>query len=386
MTQPLRIAYIENIRLPTEKAHGYQIMKTCEALAKSGVDVSLAVTDRETTTAEQDPFAYYGIQTAFPVRRLRVRDMLTHAPRWLWSIGFRINRWSFGRQVAAYVASLPASAVVYTRDPYIAAIARREHRDVAIELHVLPRASQIKRLSQARGFLSVTSWMTKQVQAILPQMRAVTLPDSVDIDVFDPRMSREQARAVLSIPQDRRVIVYGGKFTTMEQAKGLGMLDNAAAEIAETQNNVALYLVGGSASEFERAEHRPPSAATTCVPQVNRKTLALYYRAADVLAMPFPNTHHYAYEMSPLKMFEYMASKTPIVTSDLPSVRDVLDEQTSRLCAADDQEALTRALRDVLAMPQEQRDRMGAAAYQRVVDRYTWEKRAQEIIDFLRNV
>ena len=32
----MNILYLANVRLPTEKAHGAQIMKTCEALAAAG--------------------------------------------------------------------------------------------------------------------------------------------------------------------------------------------------------------------------------------------------------------------------------------------------------------------------------------------------------------
>jgi hypothetical protein len=39
----MKILYLADIRLPTEKAHGLQIMKTCEALAKQGVVVTLLV-------------------------------------------------------------------------------------------------------------------------------------------------------------------------------------------------------------------------------------------------------------------------------------------------------------------------------------------------------
>ncbi len=36
-----QLAYIANIRLPTEKAHGYQIMQMCHAFAHQQVDVTL---------------------------------------------------------------------------------------------------------------------------------------------------------------------------------------------------------------------------------------------------------------------------------------------------------------------------------------------------------
>ncbi len=37
----MKILYIANIRLPTEKAHGIQIMKMCEAFAHAGAEVEL---------------------------------------------------------------------------------------------------------------------------------------------------------------------------------------------------------------------------------------------------------------------------------------------------------------------------------------------------------
>jgi hypothetical protein len=39
--QELRVIYLANARLPTEKAHGYQICKMCEAFALNGAEVVL---------------------------------------------------------------------------------------------------------------------------------------------------------------------------------------------------------------------------------------------------------------------------------------------------------------------------------------------------------
>ena len=48
MTGP-RLIYIANIRLPTEKAHGLQIVQNCEAFADAGADVSLWAAARQNT-------------------------------------------------------------------------------------------------------------------------------------------------------------------------------------------------------------------------------------------------------------------------------------------------------------------------------------------------
>ena len=47
-----KVIYIANARLPTEKAHGYQIMKVYEAFAKNGRDVELLVPFRVQTNKQ----------------------------------------------------------------------------------------------------------------------------------------------------------------------------------------------------------------------------------------------------------------------------------------------------------------------------------------------
>ena len=68
-----------------------------------------------------------------------------------------------------------------------------------------------------------------------------------------------------------------------------------------------------------------------------------YLSASSVLLMPFPWTEHYAYYMSPLKMFEYMAMKRPIVASKLPSIEEVLRHKYNAiLCENDNPKDLSK--------------------------------------------
>ena len=63
----MKIVYLHSGRLPTEKAHGYQIMKMCEAFVSLGHEVLLLTAHRETLPGENDPFQYYGIRKIFSV-------------------------------------------------------------------------------------------------------------------------------------------------------------------------------------------------------------------------------------------------------------------------------------------------------------------------------
>ena len=85
--------------------------------------------------------------------------------------------------------------------------------------------------------------------------------------------------------------------------------------------------------------------------------------------------------MSPLKMFEYMASGNPIVSTDLPSIREVLDESTAYLFDPNNSNDVTKRISEVLERYDEAQIK-ATKATQRVRE-FTWERRADDIIAFI---
>src|SRR4030042_1972794 len=90
----MKLIYITNARIPTEKAHGLQIMKMCEAFAAfkiknqklkikdtiqnsklsddSGVQL---IIPRRINSIKQDPFEYYDVKKVFKVKRISCLDL-----------------------------------------------------------------------------------------------------------------------------------------------------------------------------------------------------------------------------------------------------------------------------------------------------------------------
>lgn len=83
---------------------------------------------------------------------------------------------------------------------------------------------------------------------------------------------------------------------------------------------------------------------------------------------------------SPLKLFEYMACGRAIVAPDQPNIREILDNgETGVLFDPAEAGAGWRAIRDLAADPA-RRERLGAAARHRLVQRdHTWEGNAARI-------
>ena len=103
-----------------------------------------------------------------------------------------------------------------------------------------------------------------------------------------------------------------------------------------------------------------------------------YLKAADVLVLPNSATEkissHYT---SPMKLFEYMASGTPIVASDLPSIREVLNWQNATLVRPDDPKDLARGIEAVLKN-KKWADKIAKKAKIDSVG-YDWSKRVKDI-------
>lgn len=82
---------------------------------------------------------------------------------------------------------------------------------------------------------------------------------------------------------------------------------------------------------------------------------------------------------SPLKMFEYMASGRVIISSDMPVLREILNENNSFLLPCDDVESWIQIIKNIennieLA-------RKIAKSAKEDVQNYTWTKRAKRIIE-----
>jgi glycosyltransferase involved in cell wall biosynthesis len=87
--------------------------------------------------------------------------------------------------------------------------------------------------------------------------------------------------------------------------------------------------------------------------------------------------------MSPLKIFECMAHAKPIVSSDLPVLREVLtDEVNALLCDPDDIESWVNAI-ERLRKDQDLRARLAERARLDFDTNYSWAKRADKIAALL---
>lgn len=379
----MKLIYLANIRLPTEKAHGIQIIKMCEAFASlPGVTVELVVPQRF-NPIKGDPFSYYRVKKNFTITRIPSLDLVSQG-----KIGFWVQATSFALLSFLYVLLLKGSHTVYSRDELPMYLLSFFKKDIFWETHTRKEFFFTTRvLSAARGVISITQglkdyYITKGVG----EKKIFVAPDGVDIRQFNTKKNKTELREYLRLPTDKKIIGYVGKYKTMGEPKGVDDLIVSFSQALSLSPDSFLLLVGINESEVgevKKVLQKVGVGEGSCkiVTHVRQQEAFLYMKASDVLVMNYPNIPHYALYMSPLKLFEYMASGVPIVTSDLPSVREILNEDNALIIKEWDSSSLSNGLLFLLENT-EFSAKIAEQAY-KDVQKHTWDTRAAAILSFV---
>ncbi|MBL8134591.1 MAG: glycosyltransferase, partial [Anaerolineae bacterium] len=388
----MRLLYIANIRLPTERAHGLQIVQNCEAFAAAGAEVRLWVA-RRFQTAElrgvSDPWTHYGVARTFQIRRLPCLDLLPLVPGradGLSKLVFAVQLATFA--LAACLGALFTRAnVYYSRDPLILLCLSlfKPRRRLVYEAHLLAQGRMgrwIERTVLRRVgtvFTTTRHLAVSLIERGAPAERTHPAHDGIRAARFAVPQTVTEARAALGYTPMAFVVGYVGRFQTLALDKGVGMLIAAAARV----EGVTVLLVGGpaeAAEEFSRqwAALGRSVAEFQYAGQVAPDDVPRYLYACDALAIPSPAGDWFAYHSSPMKLFEYMAAGRPILASDLPALREVIDERAAVLLPPQEVTAWAEALRRLRDDPG-LRASLAAEARARVMRAYTWEARARMI-------
>jgi len=403
----VKLIYPANARIPSEKAHPFQIVQMCEAFAANGAEVTLLYPNRRNPPAlrTDDIWAYYGVTRNFATERLPCLDVYPVAERlpgriaraWT-SFAALLATWTFTIALLARLARAH-DVLIYSRDPMplalIGALWPRRAKHLYFEVHTYPATAIglcIRRWLAKRigGFIVITNQLRQRYEAIgVPPNRIIVAHDGFRAARFALNGTRTEWRRKIGWPEDAFVIGYMGRFHTLGMDKGLSDLIEATIALAQDQDMrlIRLGLVGGPDEYVEeiRVQLREaglPAKTILYVGQVPAAEVPGYLRTFDVCTMPFPWTEHFAYYASPMKLFEYMASGNPIVATDLPSTAEIIrDGENGLLTPPSDVSALTaalRRLRDDSALA----TRLAERAAQDV-QHYTWDARAAAICKFM---
>ncbi|OGG61444.1 hypothetical protein A3I46_01230 [Candidatus Kaiserbacteria bacterium RIFCSPLOWO2_02_FULL_54_13] len=370
----MKIYYIANARMPSEKAYGIQLAKMCEAFIEQGIEVELCIP--RTLRSHLSLKEFYGLRVYVPTRTFLSFDWYDRG-----SVGFALSSLTFMASVCLYLLRHRGSALVYTidMDPYSFAPLALLGAPIAVEMHSPKIANVLTRLFFKRAnYIIATNPLTREkiasVFSLRPE-RFIVEPNGVDPSAFNVP-SKEDARKECALPAEANIALYVGRFYDW---KGMPVLQRAAVELKK--NGVLTYLIGGTQEEFERRTGGP-SVPLHFGGSVEHKSIVTWCAAADVLLILGTRANEFSYHYTaPMKLFEYMATGRPVVAANTPALRSLVSEEDVVFYAPDDPVDLARKVYAVCSSPEE--------STQAIMNRlqkareHLWSKRAARIGAFI---
>lgn len=370
-----QLIYITSARIPTEKANGYQIAKMCEEFANLGYKVSLIVPKRKNHIKE-NVCNYYKLQNNFRVSYLFCIDFLNISSH---AVVFFLLQVSFSLRAFIY-ALFNRESIFFTRDEFVALFISLINKKIIYEVHSLSEKNFIQKivLKKIKKIVTISEGLKKEIIIKgIDKNKILVAPDGVDLQTFENLPSKIEARKLLNLPINKKILMYTGHLYSW---KGVYTLVDSAKFL---EKNYEIILVGGTVEDIRKMKEYLQKNTLTNVTIAGHRPhekIPYYLAAADVLILP--NTakekisSHYT---SPIKLFEYMASGAPIMASDLPSIREILDEDSACFFQPDNPLSFTETINNL----NHDQVKLKAIRAKEKVKNYTWKKRAENIIKIL---
>ena len=250
---------------------------------------------------------------------------------------------------------------------------------VKLEKHGPSKSRSARRLRRlesrvyagADGLISVSRGAADLVaEDFAPTVPVRVVPNGVDLAEF-PRGPASRAG---------REVCYIGSIVPW---KNVDLLVAAMGRLPDA----TLTVVGGGRGDRDAkrlavvAREAGASDRVRLLGTLGPEAAKAYLYRARAAVIPLAGEGLFQQSTSPIKLFEYMASGTPVVASDLPALREILaDGVNALLVPPDDPEALAQGLGRILDDEALAR-RLADRAWQDV-RRYTWDARAGAIAAF----
>jgi glycosyltransferase involved in cell wall biosynthesis len=222
------------------------------------------------------------------------------------------------------------------------------------------------------------------ISAKLKRIYAENFPAIADRIVVAHDAADDPSPEILQRPHQAGFHV--GYVGHLYRGRGGDLIKSVAAALPE----FTFHIVGGTEGDRASLIATGPTSNLIVHGHKPHSRLAEFFPLFDVVLAPYQ--HQVAVSggggdisavMSPMKLFEYMSWGKPILCSDLPVLREIIEhERNGILLPPDDVCAWIAAIRD-LAENRRKRERLGAAARSDFLARHTWPDRARRVLEAL---
>ncbi|MFA9427879.1 glycosyltransferase family 4 protein [Natronorubrum sp. A-ect3] len=388
----MTIYYLSTADLPSKRAHSIQQMKMCDSFVESGEELEFICPSytlyKENHTSWSHISGFYDVKNEFNISKVRSFKPGGSLPARIFKKG--VQSGMINLRLLYYLLSkeIDNTDVIYSRSFYSTILLSNWFNILPDSIspkiiyeHHNPYSQKLEKhlCENVDGVVFITEKLknvTKKNTGI-DDGKCFVAPDGVDLRPYQRAntRSRNSLRKELDLPLSSKIVAYTGH---LYPRKGPQILTRAAVDI-----DAEVYIIGGYKEDLTRLKSNSPNCDNiNYTGFVEPNKVHKYQLASDVLIAPYTTD---AWMPSPLKLFEYMAAGKPIVASGIDVIKEVLDHRNNALLVdPEDSSQLANAIQQVLS--NEELSKAISKNAKKNVQQYSWDNRANNILNFISNI
>jgi len=374
----MKLVYLSNALIPSRQANSIHIMKICSAFSEIGFDVSLVCKQNSENDAffkNNNVFKFYGTKKKFKLYFSRNSNSL-----------FLLYYFAL-KSLLICIINRPS--IVVSRF-LLAGFLSSFFFKTIVELHQLPlKKSRIQKYvlkylkyaPRFKGLVVITNPLKDLfIEEGFSEDSIYVFPDGAD------EVENINQDTFKNLDKQKVNIGYAGH---LYKGRGVELLFDLAALCPW----VFIHIAGGNKEDIEFHQKIINENLITNIKMygfLEPSAISKFYLKMDILAAPYQRKVHLQSGdittekwMSPLKVFEYMASGKPIICSNIEVLKEVLEhERNCLLCDPENIKEWAEAI-DLLRNNPEISKSISTEALSDLNNIFSWKKRAKNISDII---
>lgn len=367
-----KIAVISSGHIPSQWAHSITTMKMANAFLKLGYSVEVLTVERflekKNKKKIKNVYKFYGINEKIKILYFKglFFDPEKKISQYCKKNGIDICYCRAYRSVYYNIKNeIPTILESHTTNT--------QHPD-------LRKLIELSRSNYFKGLVTISNILKQNfIKAGFPENKILVLEDGVDIEDFKNLPSKNESRKIFNLPKDKKIVAYCG---SLFPDKGIEHILLVAKNIPD----VDFLFAGGQEPQIKHWKNFAISRKiknVEFIKFIENSKVPLFLQTADVLIMPYKTDQKIKImdinTTSPLKLFEYMAAKRPIISTNIPAIsRTIVHNVDGLLAEPNNIQQLTNFVKIVLEDKQLS-EKLLNNAYEKVKS-YDWEKRCEKIL------
>lgn len=367
----MKVVYIASVgvRIPSRTAHSVHMINIASAMVSIGHTVIFLAP--EITEKSDDLYEFYGVKRNFEIRFLGVIRSKLFTPiyslKTMWCVSkikpdLVVSRSALCCLLSAWLGRsvvFDSHAPTWNSGTY--------HRFV---FSLLRRTKNLKRMTVNSAALK-EMYLRHAIQPLCP------------IVVAHNGSSENNLDEKLIVWPGRKDALQVGYMGHLYPGRGVEEILTSAAKLPE----IDFHIVGGTENDINHWKNQVNLRNVYFHGFVKPAEVYLYRNMCDVLLAPYKATGVFSaggkedssQYMNPIKVIEYMSSRKAILASDLPPLREILDDDRAILVNPSSSDGWTEGILRLL--DSELRNKIALQSFKYFKSNLTWAARAKKMVE-----